>query len=59
MAMKEADSKDGNRDGITSTGEIANFIQAYVPDMTYKKWGYEQVPQVNLHGSSFPVAVVH
>ena len=58
QSLKQADVKDGNRDGVTSTGEIANFIQEFVPDVTYKKWGYEQVPQVNLHGRSFPVAVV-
>jgi len=57
-AMKRADGKSGNKDGVTSTGEIANFVQDFVPDVTYKKWGYEQVPQVNLHGREFPVGVV-
>jgi hypothetical protein len=58
QALKQADGKDGNRDGSTSTGEIANFIQDYLPDVAYRKWGYEQVPQVNLHGRPFPVPAV-
>jgi len=58
QAMKLADGKHGNKDGVTSTSEIASFISEQVPDITYKKWGYEQVPQVNLHGREFPVGVV-
>jgi uncharacterized caspase-like protein len=57
-ALKSADGKSGNRDGVTSTAEIASFVQNFVPDVTYKKWGYEQVPQANLHGREFPVGVV-
>jgi len=48
----------GNKDGVTSTAEIASFINDQGPDLTYRKWGYEQVPQVNLHGREFPVGVV-
>ena len=58
QALTQADKIYGNRDGITSTGEIASYIDEQVPEITYKKWGYEQVPQVNLHGRSFPIGVV-
>jgi len=56
-ALTEADLENGNRDGVTSTAEIASYIDNTVPDLTYKKWGYEQVPQVNLHGREFPIGV--
>ncbi|RLL50861.1 hypothetical protein D8Y20_10750 [Mariprofundus sp. EBB-1] len=58
QSLKNADKQNGNKDGVTSTAEIASFINSTVPDLTYKKWGYEQVPQVNLHGREFPVGVV-
>jgi len=58
QSLKNADKQNGNNDGVTSTAEIASFINSAVPDLTYKKWGYEQVPQVNLHGREFPVGVV-
>lgn len=49
---------DGNKDNVITTSEIASFIDEFVPNITYKKWGYEQVPQVNLHGRAFPIGVV-
>ncbi len=58
QALKQADQKYGNRDGVVSTAEIASYVDEAVPDITYKKWGYEQVPQVNLHGRQFPIGVV-
>lgn len=57
QALAKADARNGNRDGVTSTAEIASYVNEQVPDITYKKWGYEQVPQVNLHGREFPVGV--
>lgn len=56
-ALEESDQKHGNRDGTVTTSEIANYIDEAVPHLTYGKWGYEQVPQVNLHGRPFPVGV--
>jgi len=56
-ALQQADTRYGNRDGVTSTGEIASYVNERVPEITYKKWGYEQVPQVNLHGREFPIGV--
>ena len=57
QALSQADKKHGNKDGITSTVEIASYINEQVPEITYKKWGYEQVPQVNLHGREFPIGI--
>ena len=59
QALKEADQKNGNHDGVISTAEIASYIDNMVPDLTYKTWGYEQVPQVNLHGREFPIGVAN
>jgi uncharacterized caspase-like protein len=58
QALLNSDTMNGNRDGLVSTSEIAGFINEHVPEITLKKWGYEQVPQVNLHGREFPVGVV-
>jgi uncharacterized caspase-like protein len=49
---------DANRDGVLSTAELASFVDARVPELTYKRWGYEQVPQVMLHGREFPIGVI-
>ena len=56
-AFKEADNKFGNRDQQTSIFEIAAYIDENVPDITYKQFGYEQIPQVNMQGRDFPIAV--
>ena len=56
-ALKEADKSYGNSDGVISTSELAGYIDEQVPELTYKKWGYEQVPQVNLHGRAFPIGI--
>jgi hypothetical protein len=55
--LLEADARYGNKDGVVTTGELAAFINEQVPEVTYKRWGYEQVPQVNLHGREFPIGL--
>lgn len=55
-AFKEADQKFGNRDGQTSIFELAAYVDEHVPEITYKQFGYEQVPQVNMQGRDFPIA---
>lgn len=37
--------------------ELASYIEDVLPDRTYDKWGYEQVPQSNISGSDFPIGV--
>ncbi|MFN7130964.1 MAG: caspase family protein [Myxococcales bacterium] len=56
-ALVKADRDFGNRDGVLTTTELAAYINEHVPGITFKRWGYEQVPQVNLHGREFPIAV--
>ena len=56
-ALQKADKSHGNKDGVTTTNELSSYIDEIVPDITYKKWGYEQVPQANLHGRPFPIGI--
>jgi WD40 repeat protein len=37
--------------------ELAGYIEDVLPDRTYEKWGYEQVPQSNITGNDFPIGV--
>lgn len=55
--FEEADRTAGNRDGQTSIFELAAYVDAHVPDITLRQFGYEQVPQVNMQGRDFPIAV--
>lgn len=44
---------DKNEDGVVSVGEIADYIDAQVPAITQRKWGYEQFPMMETRGSAF------
>jgi len=37
--------------------ELASYIEDVLPDRTYEKWGYEQIPQSNISGNDFPIGV--
>lgn len=54
----EADRK-GNRNGEISVNELAEYVSERVPQITLKNWGYEQFPMQNIHGRSFPIAIVN
>ena len=54
--LEDGDRKAGNRDGWVSTLELTAFVADAVPDLTMAHFGYEQVPQFNLHGMDFPIA---
>jgi len=32
-------------------------VEETLPKITYKKWGYEQIPQKSLQGMDFPLAL--
>jgi len=57
-ALNEADKQHGNRDRLTSISEIAAYVDEQVPNISFKAFGYEQIPQVNMSGRDFPIAVV-
>jgi len=45
------------RDNKITIKELASYIEDVLPDRTYDKWGYEQVPQSNISGNDFPIGV--
>jgi WD40 repeat protein len=47
---------DRNRNSMVEVGELADFVEELVPDITRKRWGYEQIPFRDLQGATFPVA---
>ena len=49
--------KAANRKGEITVNLLANFIEETLPEITFKKWGYEQVPQKTMMGMDFPIGV--
>ncbi len=47
---------DANRDGFITVSELTSYIENIVPEITYRKWGYEQIPQKELPREDFPIA---
>ena len=37
--------------------ELAVYVEDVLPDRTYEKWGYEQIPQSNISGNDFPIGI--
>jgi hypothetical protein len=46
------------RDKQTSIFAISSYVDEKVPEITFKAFGYEQVPRLNMQGSNFPIAIV-
>jgi uncharacterized caspase-like protein len=53
----EADAQ-GDRDGEITVDELAAYVAREVPQITLKKWGYEQFPMRQFGGRPFPIALV-
>jgi WD40 repeat protein len=49
--------KAANTDGQITINRLAAFIEETLPSLTYKKWGYEQIPQRSLIGNDFPIGM--
>ncbi len=49
--------KGYGKDNKITIKELAAYIEDILPERTYKKWGYEQVPQSNITGNDFPIGV--
>jgi hypothetical protein len=58
-ALQETDKYYGNGDKQTSIFKISSYVDEKVPKITFKAFGYEQVPKLNMQGSHFPIAIVH
>lgn len=46
-----------NRKGQITINALATFIEETLPGLTFKKWGYEQIPQKTLIGSDFSIGI--
>jgi hypothetical protein len=49
--------KAAGRDNQITVGGLADFVGETLPELTYKQFGYEQVPQRELQGMNFPIGV--
>jgi WD40 repeat protein len=47
---------DTGQTGYVTIKSLSTYVESAVPDLTYNKWGYEQVPQSWLPNQDFPVA---
>ena len=45
------------RDNKITIKELAGYVEDVLPDLTYQKWGYEQIPQSTITGNDFPIGV--
>jgi len=53
-----ADEQYGNRDGYTGLFELASYINDQVPSITMKAFNFEQIPQVHMVGTDFPIGMI-
>ena len=53
-----ADAQYGNRDGYTGLFELAAYVNDQVPTITMNAFNFEQIPQVHMVGTDFPIGVV-
>jgi WD40 repeat protein len=49
--------KAASRDNQITVGSLADYVGDTLPDLTYKQFGYEQVPQRELQGMNFAIGV--
>lgn len=50
-----AGEANSNKDGYVDVGELAAYVDQRLPEITKRKWNYEQFPVLETKGSSFPV----
>ena len=44
-------------DNQITVNELADYIEETLPELTYRKFGYEQIPQRSLQGMNFPLGI--
>jgi uncharacterized caspase-like protein len=57
QALAQADARFGNRDGFTGLFELAAYVNDQVPTITMQAFNFEQVPQVYVLGTDFPIGI--
>jgi len=55
--MEALNGKGFGTDNKITIKELAGYVEDVLPDRTYEKWGYEQVPQSFISGNDFPIGV--
>lgn len=45
--------KAANQQGAVTVNSLVSYVETTLPELTYKKWGYEQIPQKSLIGEDF------
>jgi WD40 repeat protein len=58
QGLQHADAQFGNRDGYIDLFELAAYVNDQVPAITMNAFNFEQVPQVSLIGTDFPIGIV-
>lgn len=46
-----------NNKGQITVNSLVSFVETELPELTYKKWGYEQIPQKSLVGEDFAIGI--
>ena len=49
--------KAANQKGQITVNSLVSFVETALPELTYKKWGFEQIPQKSLVGEDFQIGV--
>ncbi|MBI2354025.1 MAG: caspase family protein [Deltaproteobacteria bacterium] len=55
--LEGINGKAANQQGEITINRLATFIEETLPELTYRRWGYEQVPQKTLTGNDFPIGI--
>jgi uncharacterized caspase-like protein len=55
--LEGMNGKAASSDGRITVNSLATFVEETLPKITYKKWGYEQIPQKSLMGMDFPIGM--
>lgn len=55
--LMEALNGKAYKNGKITIKQLATYVEDVLPDRTYKKWGYEQIPQSNITGTDFPIGI--
>ena len=55
--LKALNGLERYRNNRLTINDLATYVEETLPEITMKKWGYEQIPQKNLQGMDFPIGV--
>jgi uncharacterized caspase-like protein len=53
VALEGMKGKAADPKGRITVNSFVSYIESALPDLTYKKWGYEQIPQKSMVGENF------